>query len=246
MTRNIADLSLDLINEDFIGVKIGDVDNDVQVGLQSDTEKGKAINLRTPMGKVNAGEEVTLTLSTDADLAGYQFTLETGGMELLSVRGIAEDRVAVHNGAITVSENLVGTKTGELMEITLRANATGLVSEMIDMTSGITAAEAYVGAGLEKVGLTLNGVSESNFSLGQNEPNPFRAETVISYTLPEAGAVTLTLMDVTGRILREVKEIGEAGRNEIELSKTGLGSGVIYYRLEAGDNVATKHMIVIE
>ena len=53
-------------------------------------------------------------------------------------------------------------------------------------------------------------------------------------------------MDVTGKILREVNERGEAGANKIELNKTGLGGGVIYYRLQAGDNVATKHMIVIE
>ena len=245
LTRNINDLSLDLINEDFIGVKIGDVDNDVEVGMQSGSEIGKVINLSSPMGVVNAGEEVTLTLSTEAALAGYQFTLETG-MELVNVSGISEDRVAVHAGAITVSENLEEVQTGELLTITLRANQTGSVSELVAMTSGITKAEAYVGSGLEKVNLTLNGVSESDFSLGQNEPNPFTAETVISYTLPEAGPVTLTLMDVTGKILREVNERGEAGANKIELNKTGLGGGVIYYRLQAGDNVATKHMIVIE
>ena len=246
LTRNINDLSLDMINEDFIGVKIGDVDNDVEVGLQSaGQDVGKVISLNTPMGYVTAGDEVTLSLSTEVGLSGYQFTLETG-MELVEVSGIGEDRVGVHSGAITVSENLTEVQTGELMSITLRATESGSVSQMLDMTSSITNAEAYVGTELEKVGLTLNGVIESGYSLGQNEPNPFSAETVISYTLPEAGAVTMTMMDVTGKILREITEQGVAGRNEIKLSKEGLGGGVIYYRLQAGDYVATKHMIVIE
>ena len=69
---------------------------------------------------------------------------------------------------------------------------------------------------------------------------------MISYTLPEAEAVTLTLLDVTGQVLREIEERGNAGVNEIKLSNAGLSGGVIYYRLQAGDKVATKHMIVIE
>jgi hypothetical protein len=245
LTRNIQDLSLDLMEEDFIGVKIGDVDNNVQLGLTTTAEIGKVINLTTPTTVVEAGQEVEVTLTTTTALSGYQFTLETG-MELVSVAGIGEDRVAVHAGAVTISENLEVAQAGELLTLTFVSNTAGSVSEMLEMTSGITKAEAYVGQGLEKVGLTLNGTTESTFALGQNEPNPFRAETVISYTLPQAEQVTLTLMDVTGQVLREIEATGNAGKNEIKLSNAGLSGGVIYYRLQAGDKVATKHMIVIE
>ena len=77
-------------------------------------------------------------------------------------------------------------------------------------------------------------------------PNPFSDQTIISYTLAEESEVTLILMDVTGQILREESTVGSDGRNEIKVDKTGLGNGVIYYRLQAGTNVATRHMIMIE
>ena len=246
LTRTIQDLSLDMISEDFIGVKIGDVDNDVSVGFSAPTTIGKVINLSSPMGFVNAGDEVSIVLSTDQGLSGYQFTLETGDMEFLSVSGVSDDKIASHKGAITVSENLEEEKYGELLTITFKANHSGAVADMVRLTSRITKAEAYIGSDLEKVGLTLNGGQSGDFRLGQNEPNPFSSETVINYTLPEASAVTLTLMDITGQVLREVKASGSAGLNEMKIDNVGLSSGVIYYRLQAGNNVATRHMIVIE
>ena len=246
LTRTIQDLSLDMVSEDFIGVKIGDVDNDVSVGFSAPTTIGKVINLSSPMGFVNAGDEVSIVLSTDQGVSGYQFSLETGDMELLSVSGVSDDKIASHKGAITVSENLEEEKYGELLTITFKANHSGAVADMVRLTSSITKAEAYIGSDLEKVGLTLNGGESGDFRLGQNEPNPFSSETVINYTLPEASAVTLTLMDITGQVLREVKASGSAGLNEMKIYNVGLSSGVIYYRLQAGNNVATRHMIVIE
>ncbi len=247
LTRNIQNLSLDLMQEDFIGVKIGDVDNDVNVNQAASTDtNGKVLNLSAPMGMVQAGEEISITLSTDQKVSGYQFTLETGDMELVDVSGISEDKLAVHKDAITVSENLTEQKVGELITITLRANHSGAVEDMIGLSSRITKAEAYVGPTLEKVDLSLSGASQGDFSLRQNEPNPFSAETTIHYTLPEASAVTVILMDVTGQIINTIDTDGNAGANALKLDRTGLSTGLIYYRLQAGNNVATRHMIVIE
>ena len=246
LTRNIQDLTIDLVDEDFIGVKIGDVDNDVNLGFTESSTIGKVINLTSPMGFVNAGDEIDLVLSTDQYVNGYQFTLEVGDLELIRVSGVSDDKVALHPNAITVSENLDELQDGELLTMTFRVNRTGVVSDMISLTSRITKAEAYVGIDLEKVGLTLNVDGNGEFSLEQNEPNPFNSETEIKYTLPEASEVNLTLMDITGRVLREVTTYGSAGSNLLKLDKTGLNSGVIYYRLQAGNNVATRHMIVIE
>jgi len=153
------------------------------------------------------------------------------------VSGISEDRIGIHAGALTISENVTEAVTGDLLTLTLRATESGTIAQMVDLTSGITKAEAYVGAGFEKVGLQLQGAGEA-FSLGQNEPNPFRAETVINYVLPQAETVKLTLLDVTGKVLREIEAQGERGANQLKLDVTGMK--------EAGDNVATRHMIVIE
>ena len=120
------------------------------------------------------------------------------------------------------------------------------------MNSEITAAEAYDGNLVTK-DLKLNvrtnkGLEEvSTFELYQNEPNPFNKQTVVSFTLPEAKAATLTMYDVTGKVLRVYEIEGVKGMNTQVINKSDLnGNGVIYYQLDAANYTATKRMVVID
>ena len=79
--------------------------------------------------------------------------------------------------------------------------------------------------------------------------------TKVGFTLPEAMDAKLTVFDMTGRVIKIVEGAYEAGYNEIELLQQDLGtSGVLYYRLDAGDLSATgnanfsasKKLIIIE
>ena len=79
--------------------------------------------------------------------------------------------------------------------------------------------------------------------------------TKIGFTLPEAMDAKLTVFDMMGRVIKIVEGDYEAGYNEIELLQQDLGtSGVLYYRLDAGDLSATgnanysasKKLIIIE
>jgi len=47
-------------------------------------------------------------------------------------------------------------------------------------------------------------------------------------------------------VIRVINAKGVIGQNNLKVSKEGLTPGVIYYKLEAGENSATRHMIVIE
>ncbi len=87
------------------------------------------------------------------------------------------------------------------------------------------------------------------FALFQNYPNPFNPSTVIDYTLPQAGLVTLKVYNVLGKeVATLVNEQQEAGRYNIELNATKLGinSGVYFYTLEAGNFKSTKKMIIMK
>lgn len=92
-----------------------------------------------------------------------------------------------------------------------------------------------------------SGNTDAEFALYQNEPNPVRGNTVIGYDVPAAGAVTLTVFDVTGKvvIVKDVEAL--KGYNTITINSTELpATGVLYYRLDAGEYTATKKMVVIE
>ncbi len=121
-----------------------------------------------------------------------------------------------------------------------------MLSKMITINSNLTSAQAYDEKDnvLEPVMFvrTDKGIVESGvFELYQNEPNPFSKETVVSYRLPESGAVKLTVYDVTGKVLRVYEMKGQKGLNHQQISKGDLNAtGVLYYQLDAADHTATK------
>jgi predicted secreted protein len=84
------------------------------------------------------------------------------------------------------------------------------------------------------------------FCLDQNYPNPFNPATKISWQSPVSCHQTLEVFDIFGNeIVTLVDEFRESGRYEIEFDASGLSSGVYFYRLQAGDFVQTKKMILV-
>lgn len=84
------------------------------------------------------------------------------------------------------------------------------------------------------------------FVLLQNEPNPFDGSTRIRFHLPETAAATFSVMDVGGRLLH--RQVGDytAGWHRILLNQSDLpASGVLFYQLESGAQVAWKKMVVL-
>ena len=89
----------------------------------------------------------------------------------------------------------------------------------------------------------------TGFGLYQNFPNPFNPETVIGYGLQVPGRVRLKLFDVLGNevatLLDEEKEAGYYNY-ELRIGNYQLTSGVYFYRLESGDLVSIKKMVVMK
>jgi hypothetical protein len=94
---------------------------------------------------------------------------------------------------------------------------------------------------------TNNGFSPAEFKLEQNFPNPFNPSTLISYSLPISGIVTLKVYNVIGQVVAElVNEYQEAGKYTAAFSSTNLASGVYIYKLSAGDHSSIKKMNLIK
>jgi probable HAF family extracellular repeat protein len=77
-------------------------------------------------------------------------------------------------------------------------------------------------------------------------PSPFRASTRISFSLPEAASVRLTLHDVTGRRVAELANGRRpAGRHEVEWTAPGesVAPGVYFVRLEAAGRAGTAKIV---
>jgi hypothetical protein len=121
-------------------------------------------------------------------------------------------------------------------------------SASVEITSEVTKSEAYVGKELKIVApvLGLRGAEEMKFSLYQNEPNPFSGETVIGFDLPEGGNYMLKIMEVSGKVVKEIQGEGQKGYNEVTINRKDLISGVLYYQLESAEHFGVKKMIVVQ
>ncbi len=85
------------------------------------------------------------------------------------------------------------------------------------------------------------------FLLEQNYPNPFNPSTTIRYQLPFAGNVSLKVYDVLGReVMTLVNRRQEAGAYNFTLNAASLSSGIYFYRLQSGNFVQTKKMMLVK
>ncbi len=107
----------------------------------------------------------------------------------------------------------------------------------------------YTVAFLTQVDVKDNGMVQdvpTHFYLEQNYPNPFNPTTVVSYQLPVTSEVRLLVYDLLGRqVAVLVDETKGPGHYTATFNASGLSSGVYFYRLFAGDFVATKRLMLM-
>jgi hypothetical protein len=92
----------------------------------------------------------------------------------------------------------------------------------------------------------------TEFDLRQNYPNPFNPQTMIEYALPKSAHVTIEIYNLLGQKVNVlVDEDQRAGRYQVDWDgkdKDGgeLASGIYFYRIQAGDFVKCKKMIMLK
>ena len=258
---NISDLDANMANEDFVAVKIGDVNATAKTNardLGTQTRSAGTVTLELNEQNVRKGDLVDLTFSSKDfnEVYGYQFTLEFDGLTLEAVTEgsaiMTDANIGVlDNNTLTVSySDISGLNASDNMfTLTVKATKDGAISNMIALTNTALNSEAYIGTGLDinTVELTINGEEANSFRLDQNEPNPFDETTVVGFVLPEAGNALITVYNVAGKLITSVNGQYALGYNEVNFTKAELNTtGVLYYTLQSGDFTATRKMIIIE
>ena len=85
------------------------------------------------------------------------------------------------------------------------------------------------------------------YELYRNYPNPFNAQTLIRYRIPQRLSVQLEIFDQLGqRIASLVDHIQEAGTYQITFNAVGLTNGVYFYRLRTGGFEKTEKMLFLQ
>lgn len=98
-------------------------------------------------------------------------------------------------------------------------------------------------------GLTgiTNNETPVQFKLLQNYPNPFNPVTKITYHVPKAGNVKITILDILGQeVFVITNEFKIPGVYENVFEGSNFSSGIYFFKIEAGSYTETKKMVLIK
>lgn len=245
-TNAIQGLEGDRLEEDFIAVKVGDVNanaaasaNQVIVDNRSNEQLELIVEQRPNGVAVVAGNNFT-------NISGYQFTMSVTG----AINDLSFDRLALSEANFGVYDN--GIMTTSFADAQLVSLNEGDVlftvhgATDIRLVDGVTKPEAYQDTAVMGLSLRSKDAVLTNV-LSQNNPNPFSENTNVSFTIAKAGQVSLTVYDLKGQIVKQYNGSYEAGTHSIQMTRDDLQtSGVLYYTIESGNFTSTKKMILLK
>ncbi|MCX6159525.1 MAG: T9SS type A sorting domain-containing protein [Ignavibacteriota bacterium] len=180
-------------------------------------------------------------------------TFSTGGID-----------IAVSSGTLALASGSTGLKilTSELVH---SAKFTGATTKTFTVTAPATPGTITIyctgAAGTNPpnwnngANFTVNvatGISQieevaHSYSLSQNFPNPFNPTTNISFSLPKAGFVNISVYDITGKLVQELVNSNQpAGKFNVTWDANNFASGVYFYKIKSGDFTEMKKMSLIK
>ncbi len=259
---NVNNLSQSMFNQNFVGVKVGDVNGSVSNSILGNANVRSAesfeMNVLDVAFAANDKISVDFTSADVKSLYGMQFGIEFD-QKLLQYNtiqagslNITGENISVKDGIITVSWNEASLNTFEkneiLFSIEFVAKGNGTLSEEIKITDKTLNSESYNEL-LEtsNINITFRSIGDEDFVLLQNEPNPFSNSTSISFVLPQEGNASIKVYDVTGKLILSKEKVFTKGLNTVIIKGNELNvSGVLYYQLIYGNSSATRKMILMD
>ncbi|MBL7086720.1 MAG: T9SS type A sorting domain-containing protein [Candidatus Cloacimonetes bacterium] len=268
-TRDYTPLESDLTDENFIGIRLGDVSGNWSPGVRepisyesfeiTEIETGINSTLRIPViiDKISAIEGIDICIAFNP--------------EVLQLTGLILDEGILDNKDYAIETNLKETGQGIMVIYAQKdlVSESGIVafidfdvigiegssSEIYFTKFDVNETEALGGLQVVLEGkevttkrLEVNVVQPipDKFALYPNYPNPFSTTTLIRYDLPEDTHVNIQIYNIRGQLVKElVNGVESAGRRQIEWNTKGFGSGIYFFKLSTKDKTFIKKMILM-
>lgn len=267
----LADFYNHSVQNNFNGIKIGDLNNSYSPAVQGNMVNNRSldkVDLVVNNESFTTNQVVYAAFEADQDImaAGLQMTIRYN-QEILSLDELISGMVHLDpanfnierklEGLLTISwNNSIGTQMRKgdiLFTLAFRSLKNGSLSDVITINSEVTNAEIYPVANGDisesRLGIQFRdqGKEGDVFQLYQNTPNPFTHETTIRYYIPEQTTAKLSIYDMNGKlILSRSKETNGLGEFRLSIETDNLTPGIYMYSLEAGTNKSSKRMIMIK
>ncbi len=253
------------ISQDFIGMKMGDLDLDAEPSRQAPRGANKLIFALDDQELV-AGETYRVELRSHnfTNVIGYQYTLQvdptvaeiksvTPGQDLERMDGRNYGLTHLPDGILTSSWNTTSDGASipdgkPVVTIEIEAKEEARLSDVLNLGSLITAAESYTAKGYGGVALSYGGIEKNTeVQLFQNQPNPVGEATRIDFYLPADDRISFEMMDASGRHLKKIEGNFSAGRHTLNFGKGELPTAqVIFYTLRTSNRMITRRMVTMK
>ena len=263
---NINNFGGNMVDVDFVAVKIGDVNNSASTNFQSgpiDDRNDGLLALRANDRVFAAGETLTVDVTAEnfEQVVGYQFTLNFDENQLAFIKTETGDLPSMNasnfglallgQGVLTTSWNNFEPTTlpegAVLFRLVFEAKTSGELSKTLNLTSDFTKAEAYHDDG-GMLDVELSFSPQSTVPSPRPAvffPNPFSTSATLRFDLVAAQNVRLTIFDSSGRLVTERRAHFAKGEAQMQIEAKGLaGTGTYFYKLETEEKVETGRFVV--
>ena len=252
---------------DFIAVKVGDVNGNVDVNMQagiiSEIRSSESLIMTLPNTEVEADRvyEIDVLTSDAINLRGLQLAFSLDELQLVEIKRGAmnirsNDIVIVDNELKMSYANAIGDyaqANDVLYTLVVRATSDGLLSDMIAINDKSLNAESYIGTDLKVGSVEIEWrddevvVPVELLVVGSASPNPWRSQSEINFEIPRSGTVSLIVRDGNGRILHTKSNDFSAGKQSFTITNDDVKvTGLLLYELKFEEQVVNKKMIRIE
>jgi hypothetical protein len=240
--------------QNFVGVKIGDINNSVNTADPRSPRDTLFILIADAELLVSETSKLPVRLENWEALEGFQFEIkfdaekaELQKVEFAKPELLGEANTVVKTGGtLSVSwDNAMpaahGTNDSILFHLYLTVKKPGAtISDVLTIETGRIQSEAYRSVGDPSLALAMRfentrQMPNREFSALPARPNPFSEETLIPLWLSRPGQLFLTIADISGRAVLEKKSDFPAGSSEWRIRREELpGAGAYYYRVTSG------------
>ncbi len=247
---------------DFIALKLGDVNDTWDSSIGRQTEAKPMIIKINEAKNIDNKINVTLSAIDFNQVIGYQFTVKFDPAKL-TFTGLKSNPFNIHysaheanNGYITFAWD---NPSGEALLI---EDGTALMNLQFELVSPNNIAEISIGSDItpalgynhnfneriiqqweNQVVTDLEDPLEDIIDVQQNYPNPFSSETTITFNLPKTADASITIFNLLGVPLDEIKGTYAAGRHEVIWKNEQKIKGILFYQFRSGDYKTTKRMV---
>ena len=169
------------------------------------------------------------------DGTGLRYYAYSGEIDQHKGGGHILDQIA--NGA--------GPFDGAYVTLTGEGKAEGTAGGVFDGTYFI-GTDSFMGT-IQEGGVGVEDSAPAAFAVAQNSPNPFNPTTTISYSLADAGNVTIDVFNVAGQKVGTIVDgFTEAGSHSVVWDGSDFSAGVYFYTVKSGDFTKTTKMTLLK